>query len=176
MTTFELATIDDPWTLARWAVSAPAGLRLGIRHRVAVAEVLGPPDDVNDLRAWIAAPVLEPTPPLIDLAVGIIATTVPALDAPAFLRFATAGSTSAAAAHAKVTYLLVANRCVAAGLRCGWLEGPGLAVDPARVDASIVRAAVCVLAAGLRALDDPHVAESFLDYCAIRANPKEEAS
>ena len=177
MPTIELSAVGDPWTFARCALSAPAGCRLGIRGGIAVADVADEAEDhVASVLAWIGAPLLDPALPVIDLAVGVIATVVPALVAPAYLRFATDGGARDVVSRAKATCLLVANRRAAAGLRCGWLDGPVVRVDPARADPAIVRSTVGDLAAAIRALDDPHIAESFLDYCAIGALTKEEAS
>ena len=162
-----LAGGDGPCALARRSLSAPRGARVTIRQNGAVIEACGAPAEIARIVAWLASAEVGSTPPVVELAAGFIATVVPPLTTPTFLRFAVSGAADDRVACAQATYLLIANRQLAAGLRCGWLDGPGVVVDPAAVDGGLVAATVRDLVDGIRALADQPIAESFLDYCGL---------
>jgi hypothetical protein len=97
--------------------------------------------------------------PVIDFASGVLATRVPPLAAPVFLRLAPPAS--ALVDEARAAYLLAAAPALRAA-RAGWREGPGVAVEPGG-DRDLLGEEVHQVGLALRALGDERVARSYLE-------------
>ena len=120
---------------------------------------------------------------IVDVTPGVIATALPALDGPTFLRLAT--PVGDPIDRAREVFLMRCDQ----QLRCGagaWIGGPGLIVqDPAVVDVRALAREVHEVGNILRLLADPTIAAGYLvlaDHrvpasggdAAVRTNPKEE--
>jgi hypothetical protein len=119
---------------------------------------------------------------IVDVTPGVIATALPPLDGPTFLRLAT--PVGDPIDRAREVFLM---RCDPQ-LRCGagaWIGGPGLIVqDPAAVDARALAREVHEVGNILRLLADPTIAAGYLALAdhrvpasggdAVPTKPKEE--
>jgi len=97
---------------------------------------------------------------IVDVTPGVIATALPPLDGPTFLRLAT--PVGDPVDHAREAFLLRSEgqlrECVGA-----WLGGPGLIVQqPAAVDARALAREVHAVGNILRLLADPTIARRYL--------------
>jgi hypothetical protein len=154
-----------PMALACLAARVWPEARLGLRRgALVVEEIPGAAELPAALRRILDSRLPEPgpLPPVVDLPIGVFATAVPALAGRTFLRLAP--ETAGLAADAQATYVLLANTALRAGA-AGWLGGPGLAVDPARLDGAALGEEVHALGHGLRALADASLARCYLDIC-----------
>jgi hypothetical protein len=123
-------------------------------------------DQENGLNRPLLADGLFPpgaaAAPIVDLVVGAFAARVPPLLGPTFLRLERPATPLID--RARATYVRAAN----AHLRCGrglWLDGAGLAVDPATTDPTLLALELLALARALAALGDAAIAQSYLEMC-----------
>jgi hypothetical protein len=96
----------------------------------------------------------------IDFAAGVLATRLPPLAGPVFLRLAAPASDLVD--EARAAYLLVAGPELEA-CRPGWIGGPGVAVDPASAERAPLEEEIHHVARALRALSDETVARHYLE-------------
>ena len=52
----------------------------------------------------------------------------------------------------------------------GWLDGPGLSVDPAKVDYDMLAQELFQVGHALSALGDERIADSYLELCGMHCN------
>jgi hypothetical protein len=103
---------------------------------------------------------------IIDITPGVIATAVPPLDGPTFLRLA--APVGDPIDHARRVFLLRSEpqlrQCVGA-----WIDGPGLIVqEPFAVDARALAREVHEVGNILRLLSDPSIAARYLSLAEHR--------
>jgi hypothetical protein len=119
---------------------------------------------------------------IVDITTGVLATAVPPLDGPTFLRLATPAGDPID--RAREVFLLRADRELRHGAGA-WMGGPGLIVqDPSTVDARGLAREVHEVGNILRLLADPTIAAGYLALTdnrvpasggdAVPTNPKEE--
>ncbi len=104
--------------------------------------------------------------PIVDVTAGVLATTLPSITAPLFLRLGRPGGL--VVDRARRAFLCAASadlrRCAG-----GWHDGPGALVERCAPDGRDALAAeVHELARGLRALGDEDVARSYLELMDLR--------
>jgi hypothetical protein len=97
--------------------------------------------------------------PVVRHAPGGLGLAAPTLASPTFLRLAAPAGFEVDAARR--AYLRRAGAACRAAIP-GWLDGPGLAVDPRRADAAVLRRELDEVALAVDALGDPRVAASYL--------------
>ncbi len=97
---------------------------------------------------------------MVDVTPGVIATAVPPLDGPTFLRLAT--PVGDPIDHAREIFLLLGGQHLRACVS-GWIGGPGVIVQqPAAVDARALAREVHEVGNILRLLADPTIAARYL--------------
>ena len=158
------ALAAEPIALARLAAVTLPPIRITLRAGVAAAEASCMPAELAGVLGMLGDPAARAALPVEDLVVGLLAVAPPAVAAPVFFRLARAGNGPTCVDRAHACYLLVANARLRAA-RGGWIDGPGLAVDPSHPGREVLGAEISAIAEGLRALADPLVAESFLETC-----------
>jgi hypothetical protein len=151
---------DDPVAFARLAARLPAPARVVLRDGVARVEWTCHAAELAAARE--ALEVLASTEsgrhlPVAEVAVGTLTANVTLPAVPAFLRLAPAAGTLVD--RARATYLLVANAHLGPAVG-GWLDGPGLVVEPT-ADLAALRRELLEVATGLRALGDERLARAY---------------
>jgi len=145
--------------LARRSVKVARPIRIVVRGRVASAEARCRVEELPDvLRRMTELPDADIA--AVDLTVGVLAVSLPALDPPVFLRLA--GASSPTVDLARATYVLAANADLRAG-RGGWIHGPGVAVDSGPVDRALLCAELHEAGHALALLGDEWIARSYLE-------------
>ena len=149
----------DLMDLARRSVKVVRPIRIVVRGRVASAEARCRVEELPDvLRRMTELPDADIA--AVDLTVGVLAVSLPALDPPVFLRLA--GASSPTVDLARATYVLAANADLRAG-RGGWIHGPGVAVDSGPVDRALLCAELHEAGHALALLGDEWIARSYLE-------------
>lgn len=97
---------------------------------------------------------------VVGLATGTLATALPPLARPVFLRLAS--EETDVVDRARATYLGLAAADLRA-CRPAWSGGPGVAVDPSQVDRACLAAEIHALGRALRVLGDETIARSYLE-------------
>jgi hypothetical protein len=160
------AVADDPLAFARIS-SRPGPARMTLRRRAPVAEWTCDAAAVDTallglMSLW--APGAGATLPLIDVRPGVLAAVAPPVTTPLFVRLAAAHG--GVVDRARATFLLVANADLRSG-KGGWLDGPGLAVDPIGDFIEHLAAELWQVASALAVLAEAHIAESYLALCGM---------
>ena len=151
----------DLMELARRSVRVARSIRIVVRGRAASAEARCRVEEIPDvLRRITELPDAGGDIGAVDLTVGVLAVSLPALDPPVFLRLA--GPSSPTVDLARATYVLAANADLRAG-RGGWIDGPGLAVDSGRLDRALLSAELHEAGHALALLGDEWIARSYLE-------------
>jgi hypothetical protein len=125
-----------------------------------------PPSRDDEGLADILAGLACPWPP-VDVTIGVLGVAVPALEAPAFIRLAP--SVDPTVDRARAMYLRAAAARRLRSGRVGWVDGPGIATDPATAAPEVLRAELTEVGRGIALLDDERVARSYIDMHSVNA-------
>lgn len=161
------AAADDPRRLARIS-SHPGPARITLRRRAPVAERACEATALGEALIGLVG-ALRPADPaeatVVDVRVGVLTAGAPVVTAPVFLRLGEPDCD--VVGRARATFLLIANAHLRSG-KGGWINGPGLAVDPQASDRAHLQQELLDVGHGLAALGDADLAASYLELNGLR--------